>query len=52
MSRPRVGWTATSRSVRPQLAARMTFCWLPPERLRTSCTPPPAAYVVFFLHLS
>lgn len=38
MSRPRVGWTATSSSGWDSSSrARMTFCWLPPERLRTSC---------------
>ena len=39
ISRPRVGWTATSRSGLPSSSrARITFCWLPPERFRVSCS--------------
>ena len=35
MSRPRVGYTATSRDGLPSSSrARMTFCWLPPESER------------------
>ena len=34
-SRPRVGWTATSRSGSLSISrAMMAFCWLPPDMLR------------------